>query len=432
MNPDCIHWFRRDLRLDDNTALYHALSRFQAVQPIFIFDTNILDQLPDRCDRRVAFIHEQLTALHQALQQHGAALWVFHGDPKDILAELIKRHQPEAIYANRDYEPYARKRDQEVGKMLERNAVQFKTYKDHVIFEQQEVVKDNGEPYVVYTPYSKKWKQQLSANHLKSHSIKGLTNRFHSSDIDSLPTLSDIGFEAHVADWPAPQTDAARLSTYSQLRDLPAEDATTKVSVHLRFGTTSIRSLVKHAQQHSEKYLNELIWRDFYQQILWHFPRVRTESFRKPYDGIQWRNNEDEFNRWCEGKTGYPLVDAGMRQLNETGFMHNRVRMVVASFLCKHLLIDWRWGEAYFAQKLLDYDLASNNGGWQWAAGSGVDAAPYFRVFNPHLQLEKFDHELAYVRTWVQEFDTDRYPTYMVEHKMARQRALDTYQAALK
>lgn len=427
-----IFWFRRDLRLEDNAGLYYALRHGNRVVPVFIFDTAILDELEDKHDRRVVFIYDALIHLQQSLNALGATLDVRHGLPESIFTELLKVYSVKKVFTNHDYEPYAAERDEKVQTLLEKNGIVFKTFKDQVIFEKEEVIKDNGEPYTVFTPYSKKWKSKLTDFYYSAYPTHKYFGNFYQQKAMPVPSIESLGFKKTPVDFPIPDLEPEKLRSYQKLRDFPSENGTTKLSVHLRFGTVSIRKLVKQAMQKSETFLNELIWRDFYQCILWHFPEVVYQSFRQEYDKIKWRNNEKEFEAWCEGNTGYPIVDAGMRELNATGFMHNRVRMIVASFLTKHLLIDWRWGEAYFAKKLLDYDLAANNGGWQWSAGTGCDAAPYFRVFNPYLQTKKFDPELRYVRKWVPEFEELYYPAPLVEHEFARKRCLQVYGEALK
>lgn len=424
----CIFWFRRDLRIFDNAGLYHALKSGLPVLSLFIFDSNILDELKPN-DVRVQFIHQEVMRIkHNLESEYSSTLLVKHGAPSDIFKEIIDQYDVKAVFTNRDYEPYAQKRDKEIFALLGDREIDFKGYKDQVIFDKSEVVKDDGEPYTVYTPYSKKYKQKLNDFYLKSYpNQKYFTNFFKTDPLPAIE-LKEMGFEPVEFTYPKREVRDETIENYSKTRDIPSIKGTSRISLHLRFGTVSIRELARQAG--SGKYFDELIWRDFYQMILYHFPHTVTESFRPKYDHIQWRNNEKEFDKWCAGKTGYPMVDAGMRELNETGYMHNRVRMVVASFLTKHLLIDWRWGEAYFAEKLLDYDQASNVGGWQWAAGSGVDAAPYFRVFNPKLQIEKFDPDLKYVRQWVPEYGTDKYPEPIVDHKEARERALSTYKQA--
>jgi deoxyribodipyrimidine photo-lyase len=422
-----IFWFRRDLRLQDNTGLYHALKNHPNVVPIFIFDTQILSKLEDKQDRRVTFIHQSLQSLQSELMSHQSSLVVFHGDPLEIFRTL----SPQAVYTNHDYEPYAIRRDEAIKRILEKKDCAFHTFKDQVIFEKSEVMKDDGKPYTIFTPYSRKWKSLLQPDTFKSYPSEKFLHQFKKTLPIAIPSLPEIGFIETSTEFPERVIKQSIIAEYDKLRNFPAIRGTTRLSVHLRFGTVSIRKLTEVAQKKNETWLNELIWRDFYHMILWHAPHIVTKSFKPAYDKIEWRNNEKEFAAWCEGKTGYPIVDAGMRELNTTGFMHNRVRMIVASFLTKHLLIDWRWGEAYFAKKLLDFDLAANNGGWQWAASSGCDAAPYFRVFNPLLQTEKFDPKLEYVKKWVPELGTPSYPTPIVDHKQARARVLKVYKEAL-
>lgn len=427
-----IFWFRRDLRLYDNAGLYHALRGDHPVLPVFIFDRNILDELEDRTDRRVEFIHLALQEIQQQLVKLGSSLDVRYGKPVDIYNELLREYDVRTIFTNHDYEPYARERDSSIEKLLIENNTGFCTFKDQVILEKDEVLKDDGKPYTVFTPYSRKWKAVLTDFHLKPYPNKKYFKNFYKQPERKMPALKEMGFESTGLSFPEKEWKGQVIRNYKEQRDIPSVQGTSRLSVHLRFGTISIRTLAAEAGALNETFLNELIWRDFYHMILWHFPKVVGHAFKPEYDKIRWRNNEKEFKAWCDGKTGYPIVDAGMRELNVTGFMHNRVRMIVASFLTKHLLIDWRWGEAYFAKKLLDFDLAANNGGWQWAAGSGCDAAPYFRVFNPYLQTKKFDPELKYVRKWVPEFEELTYPQPIVEHEVARKRCLETYAAALK
>ena len=434
-NPDAdlisssttVFWFRRDLRLQDNAGLYRALKSNKNVICIFIFDSTILDKLEDKADARVEFILDALHHLQNQLVELGTSLLVFHGNP----VEIYKKLNPKAVYTNHDYEPYARQRDEAIQSLLQQKGITFHTFKDQVIFEKDEVLKDDGKPYTVFTPYSRKWKSLLKPFYLKSYPTEKYFGSFKKLKPVKLPELTEIGFEKTGIEFPERTIRQTVIDQYDKQRNFPAIAGTTKLSVHLRFGTVSIRKLAEVAKKKNETWLNELIWRDFYHMILWHFPQVETKAFKPAYDNIEWRNNADEFNAWCEGKTGYPIVDAGMRELNATGFMHNRVRMIVASFLTKHLVIDWRWGEAYFAKKLLDFDLAANNGGWQWAAGSGCDAAPYFRVFNPQLQTEKFDPELKYIKKWVPELGTASYPKPIVDHKIARDRVLKAYKNAL-
>lgn len=426
-----IFWHRRDLRLEDNHALYRALSSGYAVLCLFIFDREILDQLPAR-DARVQFIHQELLRLHTELAAQGGALLVRYGKPEEIWPALIEEYQPRAVFANRDYEPYALERDKAIYALLQKHDIAFKAYKDHVLLDKNEVLKDNGEPYVVFTPYMKKHKEVLPASAIVSYPSEEELGALWQREAFPIPSLAEMGFEAFDFDYPARDLDAKVIRQYHETRDIPGIKGTSRLSVHLRFGTISIRSLARLAQKENQKFYNELVWRDFYQAIIYHFPHSAEGNFRPDYDRIEWDNNEEYFQAWCEGKTGYPLVDAGMRELNASGFMHNRVRMLVASFLTKHLGIDWRWGEAYFAEKLLDYEAASNVGGWQWAAGSGVDAAPYFRIFNPETQFKKFDPDARYVKHWVPEYGTSAYPQPIVEHKAAREAALARYKKALK
>lgn len=428
-----ICWLRRDLRLQDQAALYHALRSGYPVVVLFIFDREILDDLEDRRDRRVEFIHQTITQLQATLQQHGSDLLVYYDRPLPVWKQLLKQYKIAQIHINHDYEQYAIDRDAAVRTLLESQDIPLYSYKDQCIFDRAEVLSKAGKPYSVFTPYSKAWKAKVNDFYLRSYPTEKYFNQFYQGSFSKIPTLEAMNFEAVGEPFPAQEIPIDTIETYAEKRDYPALEATSRMSIHLRFGTVSIRELAREAQQLSPTYLNELIWRDFYFQVLYHFPHINTgHAFRKEYDRIQWRNNEAEFEAWCEGRTGYPLVDAGMRQMNETGFMHNRIRMVTASFLSKHLLIDWRWGEAYFAKKLLDYDFSANNGGWQWAAGSGCDASPYFRVFNPALQAKKFDPKGQYVKKWVPEIDQVDYPDPIVEHETARERAIQTYRRAVK
>ncbi len=426
-----IFWFRRDLRLEDNAALFHALKGPHPVLPVFIFDTNILDEPEDKEDRRVTFIYQQVLKLNKQLRQWGSTLQTYHTTPLKAFEEIIRSYDVVSVFTNRDYEPYARQRDEAVVALLKRKSIAFISYKDQVIFDTSEVIKDNGDPYTVFTPYSKKWRSLLKAEHLQWYDTTKYKERFYQTDASPVPILKDLGFKEVKESFPATAIDENQIRSYDKTRDIISFEGTSKLSVHLRFGTISIRHLVAQALKWNETYLSELIWREFFMMILWHFPKVVNTSFHEAYDNIQWRNNEEEFALWCAGKTGYPIVDAGMRELNQTGYMHNRVRMIVASFLTKHLLIDWRWGEAYFAKKLLDYDLAANNGNWQWAAGCGCDAAPYFRIFSPQRQTEKFDPQFIYIKKWVPEYGTEDYPEPVVEHSFARDRCLQAYKKAL-
>jgi len=425
-----LFWFRRDLRIADNHGLYSALTSGKPVLPVFIYDTNILNDLNDD-DSRVEFIAGQVNRLKVEFERHNSTLWIFHGKPLAAFKRLWVEYEIDTVYTNEDYEPYARERDERVQSFLSSGGVSFQSLKDQLIFHKDEIVKPDGKPYTVFTPYSKKWLQKLNNNLPESYpSEKHLRNLLKTEPMDEV-SLRDLGFRKGKLEFPEKEIDGGLLNEYAARRDFPAQDGTSHLGIHLRFGTISIRQLTRKAMQHSAVFLNELIWRNFYMDILWHFPHVEKHAFKPAYDFIPWLNSEKNFARWSEGTTGYPLVDAGMRELNETGYMHNRIRMVTASFLCKHLLIDWRWGEAYFAEKLLDYEQASNNGGWQWAAGTGCDAAPYFRVFNPSLQAQKFDPDLKYIRRWVPEFESPNYPRPIVDHATARQRAIDTYKKAL-
>ncbi len=430
MNTHAIVWLRRDLRLHDQAALYHALKNHESVQLLFIFDKNILSTLPQD-DARVEYIYNTLCKLQEQLASHQSSLRVMYDTPYNAFGQLIEENPPQAVYTNHDYEPYALQRDTTIAQFLREKNIPFHTFKDHVIFEKNEIIKDDQKPYTVYTPYSRKWKANMNDFFLKSYPTENYFHHFAHSAYP-LPSLSDIGFRVSSITLPDTTNSTQVIQNYHNTRDIPSIQGTTQLGIHLRFGTISIRKLSRYALQHNEKFLNELIWRDFYQSILYHFPHVVDHSFKPAYDHIAWRNAPSDFEAWCQGTTGYPIVDAGMRQLNNTGWMHNRVRMICASFLTKHLLIDWRLGEAYFAQKLIDFDLASNNGGWQWAAGSGVDAAPYFRIFNPHLQTLKFDPEKKYIRQWVNEYDTKEYPAPIVDHAKARERCLNVYKAALQ
>jgi len=438
--PIALFWFRRDLRLSDNAGLYHALRSGLPVLPLFVFDSNILHDLPDRQDARVEFIHQALSDLKNQLEALGSTLVVRHGEPQSVWAQVLRDYPVAAVYTNRDYEPYALQRDTGVRALLAAQNIPLHTSKDHVVFEKDEVLKDDGTPYTIFTPYSKKWRAKLQSRqshsgdgsfYLSSYPCDRYAAHFLKTPPAPLPSLSDIGFEPAGISFPPATVAQGLIRTYDKTRDIPGIAGTSRLGVHFRFGTISIREKARHAQALNETYLNELIWRDFYSQILAHFPQVVDRPFKPQYERVPWREAPADFQRWCTGQTGYPIVDAGMRELNATGYMHNRVRMIVASFFTKHLLLDWRLGEAYFAQKLLDYDLASNNGGWQWAAGCGTDAAPYFRIFNPAEQTKKFDPDYRYIRRWVPEFDTPKYPKPMVEHAFARQRCLETYKMAL-
>ncbi len=425
-----IFWFRRDLRLEDNVGLYHALRSGFPVLPIFIFDIDILEKLENKKDRRVDYFHKALHAINQTLKAHHSKLTTYHGKPLEVFETLEKSYNIQTVFCNRDYEPQAIKRDTEIYAFFKAKNIAFKAYKDQVIFDKSDILKTDGTAYTVYSPYAKKWRETLQEKDCRFYPVD-LKNFFHQPYSDIL-SLEEIGFEKTDMAFVKPALDAAIIDQYEKYRDYPAMQRTTQLGIALRFGTISIRHCVAFALEHNQTWLSELIWREFFMQILYHFPNVVHHAFKTKYDFVKWRNNETEFRKWCEGKTGYPIVDAGMRQLNQTGFMHNRVRMIVASFLCKHLLIDWHWGEAYFAEKLNDYDLAANNGNWQWAAGCGCDAAPYFRIFNPTMQMEKFDKRMEYIKKWVPELDTGEYPKRIVEHSVARERALNEYGKALQ
>lgn len=431
MNPRptiAVHWFRRDLRLEDNHGLFRALTEHGPVLPLFIFDTAILDRLGDKADRRVDLIHRTLEDLKRKLEAAGSSLLVEHGDPEAVWTQLMQRYRITAVTAARDHEPYGRKRDAAVHALLQSHGIPFRTYKDISIFERDEVMKDDGRPYTVFTPYSRKWRALFTPDHAKAFPSEACLNALFRTPPLPFPSLRALGFQATDLIVPRPILTPQLLQAYQRTRDLPGlKDGTSHMSTHLRSGLVSVRELVRQALRYSPTYLNELIWREFFMQVLWHFPHVEHEPFKPAFARIAWRNDEAHFQAWCEGRTGYPLVDAGMRELNATGLMHNRVRMVTASFLTKHLLTDWRWGEAYFAQKLLDFELSSNNGNWQWASGSGCDAVPWFRIFNPVLQVQRFDPSLTYVNRWVEEYGGTNYAAPIVVHKEARHQALQAY-----
>ncbi len=427
-----IFWLRRDLRLHDNSGLLQALSAGLPVLPVFIFDKAILDLLEDNNDRRVSFIYRSLQEIQQQLLKHNSTLDVRYGFPLDIFKQIIEEYSVDTVFTNHDYEPYAIKRDSEIAQYLNENGISFITTKDQVIFERDEIIKPQGEPYKIYTPYYNSWIGSLGAKDYESKASENFVHNFFKQAEKQMPSLEQMKF---VYNNDIPNLDLPGqllISNYHQTRNIPGVQGTSRMSVHLRFGTVSVRQLVNLAINVNETYLKELVWREFFMQMLWHYPHIATKACKMEYENIEWRNNESEFESWCKGETGYPIIDAGMRELNETGFMHNRVRMVVASFLVKDLLIDWKWGEAYFARKLLDYDLASNNGNWQWVAGCGCDAAPYFRIFNPSLQAEKFDKEEKYIKRWVTEYCSNSYVAPMVDHKMAKERCLTAYKKALQ
>ena len=423
-----LFWHRRDLRILDNAALYKALKNYKEVYSVFIFDTTILSKL-EKEDQRVLFIYQEIARLKLAYQGLGSDLDVYFGDPQKIILELALKLNVSVVYANNDYEPNAIKRDKFIYEQLMQVGISFVGAKDHVVFEKNEVLKADLSAYTVFTPYKNRWLAQLNAFYLKAYPVERYySNLAKKVEFSELIPYENLGFvDRKLVNFPLRNSNPDCLMEYSQKRDFPSLDATSRLSLHLRFGTISIRELARNAALKSDVYLSELIWRDFYQMIIYHFPDSESSAFKKKYNFVAWDNNETHFALWCEGKTGYPIVDAGMRELNATGFMHNRVRMIVASFLTKHLLIDWKWGETYFAKKLLDYELASNVGGWQWAASSGCDASPYFRVFNPTLQQQKFDKHFTYIKKWIPEFETDMYPAPIVDHVFARERVLSVY-----
>ena len=427
-----IMWFRRDLRLDDNAALYQALKSGNTVIPVFIFDKNILDELEEKKDRRVTFIYQALQNMQTTLKKCKSTLEIYYGKPEEIYQKLLAKYTIKTVYANEDFEQYAIDRDTAINKLLQKHNSELKLYKDQVIFSKDEIAKKNKEVYSVFTPYSRVWLATANDFYLKSYPTEKYFKNFYKQEPMAFPTLQSMGFETVKEKFPSKEFDKELIKDYDKTRDIPGIAGTSRLGVHLRFGTISIRKLVVFAKKNNAVFLKELIWREFYQMILWQSDGVKKEKAFKPkFDNIKWRNNEDEFKLWCEGKTGYPIVDAGMRQLNAIGYMHNRVRMIAASFLSKHLLIDWRWGEAYFAKHLLDYDYANNNGGWQWSAGTGADPSPYFRVFNPDTQQKKFDKKFEYIRQWVPEYKSPDYKPIIV-HEEARERALQVYRAAVK
>ncbi len=427
-----IFWFRRDFRLDDNVGLFYALKSEHPVLPIFIYDTDIIDKLPED-DARLTFIYETLQDINSRLNKElDTSIAFFHGKPQEVFEKIVNQYDIGKVFTNKDYEPYALKRDRDIEDFLKKHDIGFETYKDQVIFEHSEVVKNDGDPYLVFTPYMKKWKEEFKKTELKVYDSENYLENIVKNKMLPNIHLEDMGFKKSSIKVPDYHLEKEFLQNYGDTRDKPSINGTSRLSPYLRFGLIGYRKLVKKALSvQDETFLNELIWREFYKMILYHYPDSADQAFKKKYDRIEWRNDEEEFEKWKKGQTGYPIVDAGMRQLNETGWMHNRVRMIVGSFLCKHLLIDWRWGEAYFAEKLLDFEQSSNVGGWQWVAGSGVDAAPYFRIFNPYSQTDKYDKEKKYIKKWVPEFETDDYVQPMVEHKPARERCLEVYKEAL-
>jgi deoxyribodipyrimidine photo-lyase len=432
MEKITVFWFRRDLRLEDNMGLFYAYENEKNVLPLFIFDQEILGKLEEKSDARVQFIYDQVCQIHKDMKDFGSSVLVKTGTPLSVFKAISEKYDMKAVYTNRDYEPYAIQRDKIINDFLKDKNIDFLDFKDQVIYEKEEITSEKGEFYKVFTPYSKVWLKKFQSANIESVKLDPKNNSFFQTNPLPLPTLEDIGFQKSGIEIPKMNIDRDLINHYDQTRNFPAINGTSRLGIHLRFGTISIRKLAKESAKLNGTYLNELIWREFYMMILYHQPSVVDKAFKPQYDRIMWRNNEKEFERWCQGLTGYPMVDAGMRELNESGYMHNRVRMVTASFLTKHLLIDWRWGEAYFAGKLLDYELSSNNGGWQWAAGTGTDAQPYFRIFNPESQMNKFDKDKKYIKKWVPEWGTEKYPEPMVDHKQARLRALEVYKKALE
>lgn len=430
MDKISIFWFRRDLRLKDNHGLHRALESGKKVLPIFIFDEDILDLLENKSDKRVDFIVQALQTLNSFLKSKNKGIKIFKGKPLEIYKKLTENYEIEAVYSNEDYEPYAIKRDQEIADFLASKNINFHKFKDQVIFHKDEIVKADKKPYTVYTPYSKLWLNEFQKVDLQGFPSEKKLDNLLDIHFEKLK-IEDIGFQKTDLTFEVPEADLHIIKTYEETRNFPAVKGTTQLGVHLRFGTISVRKLAKIAKENNLTFLKELIWREFFMQILYHFPKVVNHSFKSKYDAIPWENNPEFLEKWKAGTTGFPIVDAGMRELNTTGFMHNRVRMITASFLIKHLLTDWRIGEAYFAEKLMDYDLSANNGNWQWCASSGCDAAPYFRIFNPDEQQKKFDPDFKYIKKWIPEFGTKYYPKPIVEHKKAREKVLKVYKEAL-
>ena len=427
-----IFWFRRDLRIDDNPGLYEALANSKNVIPIFIFDTNIIDNLPSD-DNRIKFIWHSLSLLNERLKELGSTLNIFKGNPLEVFKKIILKYRLISVYVNRDYEKYSIKRDKEINTFLNENKIAFNASKDHVFFEPNEILKSDGTPYTVFTPYSKKWFEKFYSEKLPQYQIKNLVDNFFKTDYKPIISLSEIGFSNDEIKFEKFNLGDELIKNYTSKRDFPYLNSTSKIGPYLRFGLISVREVGKKTieKKFDQSFLRQLIWRDFYIQIFFHFPDSENENFKPAYDKIIWLNEEEKFEKWCAGETGYPIVDAGMKELNATGFMHNRVRMIAASFLCKHLLIHWKKGESYFAKKLLDYEMASNVGNWQWVAGTGVDAAPYFRLFNPEIQMKKFDPQKVYIKKWLPKYDPENYLEPIIDHNYARERCLNAYKIAL-
>ena len=471
--PNSLCWFRRDLRLDDQAALYHALRNSRAVHCVFVFDTDIVDKLADRQDRRVAFIWNSLRVMDERLRELGSGLHVLHGRPQQLIPQLANDLQAQAVFCNHDEEPLAQARDAAVEQALAAAGIDFHHYKDQVIFERSEILTGAGKPYSVFTPYRRAWLKKLDSGHLAAYPTAQHLAALARASTPALPTLASLGFShdaAQVRAVPAGEPAAAalfadfsgRMAEYREARNFPAQNGASGLSAHLRFGTISIRRLATQAHQMggagAETWLSELIWREFYQMLLCQHPRLACgETFKPQFNAIAFANDPAKYSAWCEARTGFPLIDAALRQLNQTGYMHNRLRMVAASFLVKDLQVDWRWGEAYFAQKLLDFDLASNNGGWQWAASTGCDAQPWFRIFNPVTQSENFDPRGAFIRRFVPELARcpdkwihapwrmppaqqqscgvvigQDYPLPIVDHAIARLKTLALYKEAAR
>jgi deoxyribodipyrimidine photo-lyase len=467
-----LFWFRRDLRIADNAGLYHALKSARRVHCVFVFDTDILDALANKADRRVEFIHGCVTALREALQKAGGDLMVQHGRARDLVPQLAKSIGADAVFTNEDYEPTAVQRDQAVERVLKKSAIAFFACKDHVLFAKDEVMTQAHTPYTVFTPYKSACLKKLDAFYLSAYPTENYLSRLaRPGATTTVPALEDMGFEVtnlkNLGIKPGTQGALQvlddflqRIDDYRDKRDFPALKGVSYLSAHNRFGTVSIRHLARLAVERrsagADTWLSELIWRDFYFQILYHFPHVCDSAFKPKYKDLAFENDKSLFAAWCEARTGYPIIDAAMRQINQTGFMHNRLRMIVASFLTKDLLIDWRWGEKYFADHLNDFDLAANNGGWQWAASTGCDAQPYFRIFNPVSQSQRFDPVGKFIRRYLPQLAQvpDKfihapwmmspleqqmahcvigkdYPACVVEHDVARHKALTLYKSVV-
>jgi deoxyribodipyrimidine photo-lyase len=440
-----LFWFRRDLRLDDNTALNELLENIkfdpknspQVVLPIFIFDTQILNQLKNPLDRRVQFILKTIQELKVQLQAQGTDLRVYHGNPVELIPQITQEFKIQSIYCNEDYDPYSRQRDSVVSDYCKKNGIQFLCFKDHVIFAKSEILNLKGLPYSIYTPYKKAWLEKFKTHFLtlkksKLSEVQIASAFIKTAPIPLPPSLPKEYFE--IGDFKFPEINVPKktIENYHLTRDIPSLlDGTSHLGIHLRFGTISVRKLIEKSGFLNEVFLSELIWREFFMQILWHYPQVVKKSFRPEYENIKWRQSKEDFERWSQGQTGFPMIDAGIRELLATGHMHNRVRMLVASFFSKNLLHHWYQGERFFAEHLLDYELAANNGNWQWAAGCGCDAAPYFRIFNPETQRTKFDPQDLYISKWVPEWKTLRYPNPMIDLKQSHHRALEVYKAGL-